>query len=383
MLVGRIVIVPVFLIVLSILSTLVFQTITTEASPKFVDIESDLLFSHSMSTSTSKFSTPKCADSKGFIDYDTVTGFFMQDDPSTNASNFDFTTSNFGLINRTYETDKKFDPKGEKSQWERFGAYVKNLNDEADENTDYKVLFIGRHGDGIHNAAETYYGTPAWNCFWSEKDGNGTDTWADAHLTPLGIQQAETASKFWLHEIQTQNIPLPQTYYTSPLYRCLETSKFTFSNLPLPPSQPFDPLIKEFFREGISGHTCDRRSNKTFIHQSFPSYRIEEGFSEEDLLWMAGNAETPTSQDARTTVVLDDVFSTDSSTYISITTHSGEMASLFRVLNHQVFSLKTGAVIPVLVKATKKDGKAPTTTIMPWTTISTCSVAPATSTLPG
>jgi hypothetical protein len=27
----------------------------------------------------------------------------------------------------------------------------------------YKVLFMGRHGEGFHNAAESYYGTPAWN----------------------------------------------------------------------------------------------------------------------------------------------------------------------------------------------------------------------------
>jgi hypothetical protein len=27
----------------------------------------------------------------------------------------------------------------------------------------YKVLFMGRHGEGWHNAAESFYGTPAWN----------------------------------------------------------------------------------------------------------------------------------------------------------------------------------------------------------------------------
>lgn len=27
----------------------------------------------------------------------------------------------------------------------------------------YKVLFIGRHGEGYHNAAESYFGIPAWN----------------------------------------------------------------------------------------------------------------------------------------------------------------------------------------------------------------------------
>jgi hypothetical protein len=36
------------------------------------------------------------------------------------------------------------------------------------------------------NAAESFYGTPrGWNCFWSEKDGNATVSWADMpRLTP-------------------------------------------------------------------------------------------------------------------------------------------------------------------------------------------------------
>jgi hypothetical protein len=34
---------------------------------------------------------------------------------------------------------------------------------QANSNTVYKVLFMGRHGEGFHNAAESYYGTPSWN----------------------------------------------------------------------------------------------------------------------------------------------------------------------------------------------------------------------------
>jgi len=40
---------------------------------------------------------------------------------------------------------------------------VESLNAKADNNTVYKVLFMGRHGEGFHNAAESYYGTPSWN----------------------------------------------------------------------------------------------------------------------------------------------------------------------------------------------------------------------------
>jgi hypothetical protein len=39
------------------------------------------------------------------------------------------------------------------------------------------VLFLARHGEGFHNIAESFYGTPAWNCYWAQRYGNGTITW--------------------------------------------------------------------------------------------------------------------------------------------------------------------------------------------------------------
>jgi hypothetical protein len=123
------------------------------------------------------------------ISFTSVPGYFVQDDPATSPTGFDYVGNhqfdygvllcllvrletnepqaavNFGLINRTYPTDSRFDPKGEKTQWQRFEAYVKNLNSGCGKkpNVEYKVLFLGRHGEGWHNAAESFYGTPAWN----------------------------------------------------------------------------------------------------------------------------------------------------------------------------------------------------------------------------
>lgn len=120
------------------------------------------------------------ATSPSYINYTTVTGYFLQDDPSTNASDFDNvryvssscvsgadsclqTAVNFGLINRTYDTDAQYDPKGEKTQWQRFAHKVWSLNRASGKNLQYKVLYMGRHGDGYHNVAEEFYRTPAWN----------------------------------------------------------------------------------------------------------------------------------------------------------------------------------------------------------------------------
>lgn len=238
-------------------------------------------------------------------------------------------TTNFGLINRTYATDGN-DHRHNLTQWQRFKRQLSHFNYDAPHGTQYKLLYIGRHGDGYHNDAEAYYGTPAWNCYYSEIDGNSTITWSDAHLSPLGVTQALAVNAFWASEIKNQKIPTPQWYYTSPLTRCLQTAYYTFNGLILPPKHPFTPEVKELFREGISGHTCDRRSNAAYIHDLFPSYTIEPGFTENDELWEALHGETKADQDIRSKKVLDQIFSTDRSTYISVTTHSGEAASILR-----------------------------------------------------
>ncbi|KAF2704942.1 phosphoglycerate mutase-like protein [Pleomassaria siparia CBS 279.74] len=325
---------------------------------------------------------------KTHVNYTVVPDIFLQDDPSTVASGFNFTAVNFGLINRAYPTDDDDDDdkttthnnnslSKSTSQWQRLATYINSLNSQCSSNERYTLLFLGRHGEGYHNAAETYLGTPAWNCYWSERDGNGTVTWADAHLTPTGVAQALSVHAFWAHLIHVEHMTPPQTYYVSPLYRCLDTARLTFDGLELPRgSPPFVPTVKELFREGISAHTCDRRSNRTYIHEQFPSYRFEPGFAEQDPYWTALLAETSADQDRRSKTVLDDVFTTDGSEYISVTAHSGEIASLLRVLGHRVFALSTGAAIPVLVKATTLKGHGPATTTQPYTAQKTCAVPP-------
>lgn len=312
-----------------------------------------------------------------YINYTTVTGYFLQDEPSTNASTFNFMTTNFGLINRTYPADSTLHSHHNLTQWQRFTHQVTQLNREAPRGTEYKLLYMGRHGDGYHNDAQAYYGTPAWNCYYSELDGNSTVTWSDAHLSPLGVAQALAVNEFWASEIKDQKIPTPQSYYTSPLTRCLQTANYTFNGLDLSAAHPFLPQVKEYLREGISGHTCDRRSNETYIHDLFPSYRIEPGFTQSDELWVALHGETSTDQAVRSKRVLDSIFSADGSTYISITSHSGEIGSLLSVLDHRVFGLSTGAAIPVLVKAQTVGGAAATTALQPYTALCTCTSPPA------
>jgi len=89
----------------------------------------------------------------GYISYSTVKGYFLQDETSTNATTFDYTKANFGLKNRTYSDLPS--SSASLTQWQQFDKEIQKLNAKADKDTAYKVLFLGRHGEGYHNAAET------------------------------------------------------------------------------------------------------------------------------------------------------------------------------------------------------------------------------------
>lgn len=230
-------------------------------------------------------------------------------------------------------------------------------------------------------------------CYWAELNGNTTTTWYDATLTETGKAQALLAHNYWQAQINTQHIHTPDKYYVSPLTRTLQTANLTFSALHFPPhSAAFAPLIKELFREGISIHTCDHRHDKSYIQDLFPTWPIEPGFTEKDQLWNGITSETSSAQDERSVKALGQIFFTGTGSkegsFVSVTSHSGEIASILRVIEHRAFRLNTGAVIPVLVRAEKvescawsRSGSGSETATSPasWTTSTHCTQPPVTS----
>jgi len=288
----------------------------------------------------------------------------------------------FGLDKRAYDTDPAFDPSNKKTQWQRLAHKISSLNQASEANVFYKLLYLARHGEGVHNVASKLYGIPAWNvrlCLlydiqiffshlsltvipsqhkWSKLNGNNNMTWLDAHLTLEGKLQARQVHALWSSQIP-QHIPLPEKYYTSPLDRCCATAQATFSDLPLPEDRPFKPEVKELLRERLHGHTCNRRSSKSYIERTYPGYTFEAGFTEEDELWRAGEEEEREQEsetDERLRRLLDDVFANDVSMYVSFTSHAMAIAAILRVVGHREFFLDTGAVLPVLVQAERVAG---------------------------
>ncbi|KAL9622456.1 MAG: hypothetical protein Q9160_003132 [Pyrenula sp. 1 TL-2023] len=326
----------------------------------------------------------------------TVKGFFLQDEDSTDPATFDYTTTNFGLIDQRYDSD----------------------DDRMQSLTPFKVVYMGRHGEGFHNVAQDFYGTEAWDCYWAKLNGNDTSTWFDAHLTSTGIAQAQVANSFWAREIQEQHIPTPQAYFVSPLHRCLETANVTFSGLDLPSDRPFAPTIKEtpssavlsnalsqLLREALGIHTCDRRSPLHTIRALFPSYAIEPGFSDPDPLWVPDLRESNSARVVRMKKLLDDVFALTTptlrpgerreangegevegtggeSTFISLSSHSGAISCILTAIGHRPFPLRTGAVIPVLVRVERVQGEEPTPSVEPWRPAPECTIDPTAKPIP-
>jgi broad specificity phosphatase PhoE len=206
--------------------------------------------------------------------------------------------------------------------------------------------------------------------------GNGTSTWADAHLTKTGISQAHNARSFWISSLSNPaiKIPAPESFYVSPLDRCLATAQFTFTGgridelLPT----PFVPTVKELLREALGIHTCDRRSSRSYIAQNFPDYKIEAGFAEEDPWWDPELRESDSHLRWRMKQLLDEIFSTDDSMFVSLTSHSGAITQILEAVRHRRFELQTGGVIPVLVRAERIQGKEPEFVIEPGSPAPSC-----------
>ncbi|GAB1317788.1 putative phosphoglycerate mutase pmu1 [Madurella fahalii] len=294
------------------------------------------------------------AASKISFEYSTEPGYFTQEDPSINGNPPDYTKIEYGLIDRPYATDSTFDPTGQKPKWERFANFVTSLNHRAGTGAVYKLLYLARHGEAYHNVAQSYYGARCWDCYWSQQDGNGSATWRDAEMTPNGIRQVLASNAFWRDTAPALKIPFPESFYVSPMARTLATANLTFASLPLwSESRPFAPTVKERLREAINACTCAWRHPKSWISERFPTYVFEPGFAEDDEVFSGKSVESPSAQTARIRLFLDELFSTDNNTFISVTTHGVNINPLLGIIGHPnpKFSVPTGQAIPVLVKA--------------------------------
>ncbi|EGG06750.1 uncharacterized protein MELLADRAFT_116456 [Melampsora larici-populina 98AG31] len=257
-------------------------------------------------------------------------------------------TNHFERRINQFEIDKT-----DRDSWKKFDERIKRLNSKVfieTLRTMFEMIFIARHGEGFHNIAESKYGTPMWDCYWSELNGDQNLTWGpDSRLSPKGQNQIKLARESWKREI-SRSIPLPSLFITSPLSRAIETLEITSVwNV----SKNTVPEVREGWRENIGLHTCDLRRTREEIYKDFGFVEFENRFNETDELWTKDFQETSEQLDIRIRKSLETLFNDPNDqkhTYVSITCHSGVINSLLRVIGHRPFPTQTGGMIPLVIK---------------------------------
>ncbi|KAI0345470.1 phosphoglycerate mutase-like protein [Trametopsis cervina] len=270
------------------------------------------------------------------VTYSAVPGFFVQDLPNAIPSQVGALPPRFGLIDASTE------------RWDTFKIKIDQLNEQgASKGEKYKVLFLGRHGQGWHNVGEAKYGTQAWDDYWSKLNGDNEITWGpDPLLTPLGLEQARDARNAWQQEIPF-SIPVPKRHYASPLKRALDTWKTTFAD------DGWSVTVLENCREEYGEHTCDKRSSLSHLQSVYPAptYSFESGFSEEDPVWTAEERESKAHVVTRALTVLNTCFADDvDDSYISVVAHGGIINGFLSAVGRPSYPLPTGGILPLVVK---------------------------------
>ncbi|CAL1710367.1 unnamed protein product [Somion occarium] len=271
-----------------------------------------------------------------------VPGYFVQGDQPPSPASIIAVPPRFGLKND-----------GEDG-WHDFKSTIDELNATDPANAEYKVLFLGRHGEGYHNLGRKKYGKEEWMRYYSLIGGDDEMTWApDAQLTPLGHTQAYAVRDAWKEEIKC-GIPIPQRCYVSPLRRALETWTDIFSGNGRHTVLPGDRrivTIVENCRESYGLHPCDMRLSRSKLQAFFPPpmYQFEPGFTEEDVLWSKDERECEEHIRQRARYVLDMIFA-EPEIYVSVTTHGWFIRGLLAEIDHAPHAIPTGGVLPVVIR---------------------------------
>lgn len=283
--------------------------------------------------------------------FEVVPGFFVQSDPKTDDLNFKYTEHNLGRL----------------LSWKEIKQKLADLNANANNNECYKLIFCCRHGQGYHNYIVDKYGIDQWWEKWNVLGRDGDIVYGpDAMLTELGINQAKENHAVWEKEINEHGAPVPAKFYVSPLQRSLWTLVYTWEGL-----RPYTnkAIVTENLRETIGQNLCDKRSSKTVIAERFAKYGFvfEDGFEEEDILH-GPNRETAEDQSIRVNRFCQSMFDEDwdhssdkvdkekaiDNSIICTTSHAGTIRLFIIVFGHRRFTISTGGMVPIVVKATRK-----------------------------
>ncbi|CAM1509590.1 Fc.00g033290.m01.CDS01 [Cosmosporella sp. VM-42] len=157
----------------------------------------------------------------------------------------------------------------------------------------------------------------------------------------------------WVEWANTIGVPLPDTLYTRPLARYLETTTLVNSQVMTEQGSSLRFWVKELLMERLTDHTCEKGSTRSWISENYPQYTFEPGLEDKDILWRADQQGMNEEHVARKQRLLEDIFENDDSLFIPLTTHSYAISAILEAVGAPHFRVSEGAIIPVFVKAEK------------------------------
>lgn len=264
-----------------------------------------------------------------------LSGFFKQLDPTVDDMAFNYALEDFGIA----------------KPWPEIVAELTRLNASAPPNVKYKLLFLARHGQGVHNTVVAKYSSEEWHSKWKYVGTDGELVWGpDPDLTQLGVAQAKENNQLWKRQLEL-GAPKPTRFYVSPLQRSINTLEITWDGIDIP-----TPEVLDLIRETIGIHLCHKRPTKSEISAQHPQLAFEPGFPERDIPYeetYKHAREQFWEQFLRADRFLQRVFENDDEV-VDVTCHAGMIRAFITVLGHRKFTISTGGQIPVIVKGERR-----------------------------
>mmetsp|Transcript_16094 Transcript_16094/g.29428 ORF Transcript_16094/g.29428 Transcript_16094/m.29428 type:complete len:221 (+) Transcript_16094:712-1374(+) len=138
-------------------------------------------------------------------------------------------------------------------------AAVRTKNEKA------RLLYLIRHGEGIHNVAEREFGKEHW-----ESVEALTEKYFDAPLNDVGERQcAELQSSF--QKATEGGMPPVDTIIVSPLTRAIETAKLGLAHI----WGKVPTYAVDLCRERYGKNLCDKRKSVTELKKLHPEINFD------------------------------------------------------------------------------------------------------------
>jgi broad specificity phosphatase PhoE len=206
-----------------------------------------------------------------------------------------------------------------------------------------KLVYLVRHAEGIHNAADKQFGTQRW-----ESELAFQDRYLDADLTPFGVSDAQSKGPRSVAGELARGMPPIERIVVSPLSRAIQTAQNFFAQEQVPAS-PF--VCIESCREILGCHTCDKRRSVAELKAKFPTVDFAAIKDEQDPLWTPTHRETDEEMQARARVFLLELFRDIPERSVAVVTHSGFMEALCAVVLGIRIHPANCEVIPLVLEA--------------------------------